>query len=62
MLSSGNSECIDGPAVHECSGTFASDGWHGVGVALIIVGVIMVGAAVAKSVAARRESGALNRR
>lgn len=42
ILSSKNSRCVDDPGFHDCSGTFASDAWHGVGLASVMAGLIVV--------------------
>lgn len=60
MLSSSNSRCIDGPNIHECSGRFASDAWHGVGLILVIVGIVMVIAAIGMAALSKRISRTLN--
>lgn len=62
MLLSSNSRCIDGPTIHECSGTFASDAWHGVGLILVIAGIVMVIAATAMAAFFKRSSRRLNQR
>lgn len=53
LLSSGNDRCVDGPNIHECSGRFASGAWHGVGLVSIIVGLVMVIAALAMAARTR---------
>jgi hypothetical protein len=55
LLSSKNSHCTDGPAVRACSGTFSSDAWHGVGFGAVIAGLVLILAAVAMVVSARRQ-------
>jgi ABC-type Mn2+/Zn2+ transport system permease subunit len=42
LLSSSNSRCVDGLESNACSGAFASSIWHGLGVGLVIVGLIVV--------------------
>lgn len=56
LLSSGNGRCVDGPSIHECSGRFASGAWHGVGLVSIIVGVVMVVAALVMAARTRHRS------
>jgi hypothetical protein len=60
MLSSSNSRCIDGPNIHECSGTFASDAWHRVGLISVIAGIVIVIAAIAVAALSKRSSPRLN--
>ena len=54
MLSSKNSRCIDGAGVHECSGAFTSDAWHGVGLGFVIAGLVFLLAGLAVVGVARR--------
>lgn len=56
MLSSGNGRCVDGPEIRECSGAFASSTWHSVGMAAVIVGMIVVFAAVWFAMRIRRHN------
>jgi hypothetical protein len=59
MLASSNGTCVDGPTIHECSGTFASDAWHAVGIVLIVAGAIIVLGAAVKAIRTTRGSGSL---
>ena len=57
VLSSQNSRCTDGPGARGCSGTFSSDGWHGLGLAAVAAGLAtLVAAAVITAMASRRTS------
>ena len=56
LLSSKDSRCIDGPEIHECSGTFSSDAWHAVGLASIMGCLVVVIVGLAIVVQARRRS------
>lgn len=56
LLSSGDSRCVDGRAARECSGSFASSTWHGVGLVSVIIGLILVIVAVGFAVHTRRQS------
>jgi hypothetical protein len=55
LLSSGNSLCIDGTETARCSGSFASTTWHGVGAVSVIVGLLIVIAAVGFAIHAHRQ-------
>lgn len=59
MLSSSNTKCTDGPTIHECSGAFASDAWHAVGLVFVVVGIAVVITGSAIAVLARRSSHTL---
>ncbi len=56
VLSSGYSRCFDGIQGGQCSGRFASDGWHAVGAAALLPGGALVIAAIAVAVRDRRRA------
>lgn len=57
LLASGNDRCVDGPTAGECSGRFASDAWHGLGAVSVVVGLVVVAAALVLAVRARHTLG-----
>jgi hypothetical protein len=56
LLSSTYSRCVDGLDSSACSGAFASTIWHGIGVGLVIVGLVVVAATVGSAVQTRRKA------
>ncbi len=56
LLSSGYSRCIDGMQGGQCTGRYASDGWHAVGAAALILGGALVIAGIAAAVRYRRRT------
>ena len=56
VLSSQNSRCTDGPGARGCSGTFSSDGWHGLGLAAVGAGLTSLAAAAVITAAASRRT------
>jgi len=53
IRSSSYDKCVDGPEIHECSGTFASEAWHGMGLGFVIAGLALVVVALAMAALAR---------
>lgn len=53
LLSSGYSRCVDGVEGGQCSGRYASDGWHVAGVVGILLSGVLIIAGIAAAVRSR---------